>query len=84
MAYSSVDKLVTRKWIAQNSLLTVILICVFSNLLQSTQKEDIKDFAKVMRNKVSKKKKKSPEHPSKGRFIPIEMEEAVPSEGEDE
>lgn len=50
---------------------------------QSTQKEDIKDFAKVMRNKVSKKKKKkTPEHPSKGRFIPIDMEDAAPSEGE--
>ena len=36
-----------------------------------------------MRNKVSKKKKKkTPEHPSKGRFIPIEMEDAAPSEGE--
>lgn len=53
--------------------------------LVSTQKEDIKDFAKVMRNKVSKKnKKKIPEHPSKGRFIPIEIEEATPSDGEDE
>ncbi|CAH3036381.1 unnamed protein product [Porites lobata] len=52
--------------------------------LVSTQKEDIKDFAKVMRNKVSKKKKKAPQHPSKGRFIPIEMEEAPPSEEEDE
>ena len=37
-----------------------------------------------MRNKVSKKKKKTLEHPSKGRFIPIEKEEAAPSEGEDE
>ena len=37
-----------------------------------------------MRNKVSKKKKKTPEHPSKGRFIPIEMEDAAPSDGEDE
>jgi len=54
------------------------------SLQQSTQKEDIKDFAKVMRNKVSKKKKKAPEHPSKGRFIPIEMEDAAPSDGEDE
>lgn len=44
----------------------------------------MKDFAKVMRNKVSKKKKKTPEHPSKGRFIPIEMEDAAPSDGEDE
>ncbi|XP_074611916.1 dystrophin-like isoform X1 [Acropora palmata] len=51
--------------------------------LVSTQKEDIKDFAKVMRNKVSKKKKKkTPEHSSKGRFIPIDMEDAAPSEGE--
>ena len=37
-----------------------------------------------MRNKVSKKKKKTLEHPSKGRFIPIEMEDAEPSDGEDE
>ena len=37
-----------------------------------------------MRNKVSKKKKKTPEHPSKGRFIPIQMEDATPSDGEDE
>ena len=37
-----------------------------------------------MRNKVSKKKKKAPQHPSKGRFIPIEMEEAPLSEEEDE
>ncbi|KAL9951367.1 hypothetical protein ACROYT_G044020 [Oculina patagonica] len=52
--------------------------------LVSTQKEDIKDFAKVMRNKVSKKKKKAPVHPSKGRFIPLEMEDAAPSDEEDE
>ena len=44
----------------------------------------MKDFAKVMRNKVSKKKKKTSQHPSKGRFIPIEMEEAAASGGEDE
>lgn len=80
---SSVDKLVERESGCFRKA-AVILNCVFSNLLQSTQKEDIKDFAKVMRNKVSKKKKKTPEHPSKGRFIPIEVEEAVPSEGEDE
>ncbi|KAK2554966.1 Dystrophin [Acropora cervicornis] len=59
------------------------LKCFNFDLCQSTQKEDIKDFAKVMRNKVSKKKKKkTPEHPSKGRFIPIDMEDAAPSEGE--
>ncbi|XP_058941147.1 dystrophin isoform X1 [Pocillopora verrucosa] len=51
--------------------------------LVSTQKEDMKDFAKVMRNKVSKKKKRQ-EDPSKGRFIPIEMKEVAPSDGEDE
>ena len=51
--------------------------------LKSTQKEDMKDFAKVMRNKVSKKKKRQ-EDPSKGRFIPIEMREVAPSDGEDE
>ncbi|RMX40701.1 hypothetical protein pdam_00020720, partial [Pocillopora damicornis] len=51
--------------------------------LVSTQKEDMKDFAKVMRNKVSKKKKRQ-EDPSKGRFIPIEMKEVAPSDGEDD
>ncbi|PFX17752.1 dystrophin-like isoform X2 [Stylophora pistillata] len=51
--------------------------------LVSTQKEDMKDFAKVMRNKVSKKKKRQKD-PSKGRFIPIEMKDAAPSDGEDE
>ena len=33
---------------------------------------------------MSNKKKKTLEHPSKGRFIPIEKEQAAQSEGEDE
>lgn len=42
----------------------------------------MKDFAKVMRNKVSKKKK-TQKDPSKGRFIPIEMKDVAPDNGED-
>lgn len=39
---------------------------------QTTQTEDIKDFAKVVKSKVRKKKKKKKKDPSKGRFLPIE------------
>ncbi|EDO28261.1 predicted protein, partial [Nematostella vectensis] len=45
--------------------------------LAPSQKEDIKDFAKVMRNKVSKKKK--PTDPAKGRFIAIPNQDAGPA-----
>lgn len=49
---------------------------------QPSQKEDIKDFAKVMKNKVSKKKK-SPKDPAKGRYISIANENAPPSDEEE-
>ena len=38
-------------------------------LLQATQKEDIKDFTKVIKSKVKKKKKKKPQ--SQSRYLPI-------------
>lgn len=37
---------------------------------KATQKEDIKDFAKVMKSKVRKKKKK----PTKSRYLPVTNE----------
>ncbi|XP_020897537.1 dystrophin [Exaiptasia diaphana] len=49
--------------------------------LAASQKEDFKDFAKVMRNKVSKKKKST--DPSKGRYISIASENAAPSSDEE-
>jgi hypothetical protein len=37
--------------------------------MQATQKEDIKDFTKVIKSKVRKKKKKKT--PAKARYLPI-------------
>lgn len=53
--------------------------------MPATQKEDIKDFAKVVKSKVRKKKKKTKRKvPSKSRFLPISNDGTAQASDEDE